>query len=84
MHELSVAEALLNTIDRWQREHGGELIRLRVVVGRLGGIDPEALRYAWPMALASSENPHLQKCRLEVEMLPLEFSCTECGKKILS
>ena len=49
MHELSVAEALLNTIDRWQREHGGELIRLRFVVGRLGGIDPEALDYAFDM-----------------------------------
>ena len=84
MHELSVAESLLNTLDAWQKENGGSLIRLKIVIGRLGGIDREALEYAWPMALETSGNPHLKRCRMEVEVLPLEFRCPACGKQILS
>ena len=84
MHELSVAQALLDTVDRWQKENGGNVLSLRVEIGRLAGVDPEALAYAWPMALGASENVHLRGCRLETEMLPLEFSCTACGRRVLS
>jgi len=79
MHELSIAEALLDTVTKWQRENGGTLLRLRVKAGRLAGIDPEALLYVWPMALSHAV-PEVSGCKLEVEMLPLSLRCAACGK----
>ncbi len=82
MHELSVAEALLGTIDRYQREHGGRVKKLALAIGRLGGVDPEALRDVWPMALAVNGNEQLAGCMLDIEVLPLSFRCSECGEKV--
>lgn len=81
MHELSIAEALLDTMTKWQKENGGRLLRLRVRAGRLAGIDPEALRFAWPMALSHAV-PEVSGCALEVEMLPLTLRCAACGKEV--
>ncbi len=79
MHELSIAEALVKTLTAWKKEDGRMPLRVRVRAGRLAGIDPEALRYVWPMALANSA-PELSGCALDVEMLPLILRCAECGR----
>lgn len=82
MHELSVAGALLDTLDRYQRENGGKIKKMALTLGRLGGVDPEALRYAWPAALAASDNRALADCGLEIEIRPLSFVCSGCGAKV--
>jgi hydrogenase nickel insertion protein HypA len=82
MHELSVAQALLETLDRYQRGNGGSVKKMALTLGRLGGVDPDALRYAWPAALAANGNRALADCGLEIEVLPLSFVCRECGTKI--
>ncbi len=79
MHELSIAEALLTTLTAWQKEHGGVILRVRVKAGRLAGIDPAALRFAWPMAVTHAV-PAVAGCELEVEMLPLALRCAACGE----
>ncbi len=81
MHELSVAEALVQSLDRYQRENGGKIKKLALSLGRLGGVDPEALQYVWPTTLAMGGNPELAGCALEIELLPLSFVCRECGAK---
>lgn len=82
MHELSVAQALLESVDRCQRENGGKVRKVGLTIGRLGGVDPEALHYAWPAALAASPNPALAECVLDVKVLPLSFICRKCGAKV--
>ncbi len=80
MHELSVAESLIKTLDAWQKEHKtSRILRVKLRIGRLGGIDRQSLEYVWPMAVENAENPALQGCVLEVEELPLSFKCTVCG-----
>ncbi len=79
MHELSIAQSLLETVTKWQEENGGRVKVLRVALGRLGGVDGESLRFAWPLAVEVVPNPAIRECRLEVELLPLNFVCSACG-----
>ncbi len=82
MHELSIAEALLGSLKEWHEKNGGEITKMSIAVGRLAGVDPEALRFAWPMALAAGAAPGYQHCALEIEMLPLAFRCRGCDKRV--
>jgi len=79
MHELSIAQSLVDTVDHYQRGHGGRVKKLAVAIGRLGGVDREALEFAWPMALATVDNRRIVDCAIEIEMLDLRFRCNRCG-----
>lgn len=82
MHELSIAEALYGTVNDWQRSNGGTVTKVSVAIGRLGGVDAEALKFAWPMVLAAGENAGLANSELELEMLLLSFACRDCSGKV--
>lgn len=73
MHELSLAEALHRTVSAWQEENGGRVLSVTVEIGRLGGVDPEALKYAFTMVA-----PYPVKTIL----LPLRFLCGDCGREV--
>ena len=75
MHELSLAEALHKTVAAWQAENGGKILSVTVEIGRLGGVDPESLEYAFSMVA-----PYPVKTVL----LPLRFFCNGCGKEVES
>lgn len=77
MHELSVAAALARTLQEYRREHRVRVTAAHVKVGRLSGIDPEALRFAWEPALAGE--PGLEGCRLEIAWNGLRHRCRACG-----
>ena len=80
MHELSIAEALLKTLKDYVGEHGGQVTKLSLTLGRLCGADSESLMFAWPLALAANGSAALANCALEIESPPLTFSCRSCGK----
>ena len=68
MHELSIAEALRQTLLEYQQENGGKVLKLFVSIGRLGGIDPEALEYVWPMAMGECDE-NVRHCQLVIKSL---------------
>lgn len=77
MHELSVARALFELV----RSHGpdGACVRVvRVRVGPMQAIVPEALRYAWQGA---TNQTALDGADLMVEYMPWRLSCTVCGRQ---
>ncbi len=73
MHELSLAEALHKSVEDWRSVHGGKIVGVTVEIGRLGGVDPEALEYAFGLVA-----PY----RLKTVLLPLRFFCGGCGKEV--
>ena len=73
MHELSLAEALHKTVETWQQENGGKIVSVTVEIGRLGGVDPDSLKYAFSMVA-----PYPVKTVL----LTLRFLCGGCGKEV--
>ena len=77
MHELSVAKALFELV----RSHApqGACVRVvRVRVGPMQAIVPEALRYAWQ---AATNQTVLDGADLVVEYLPWRLSCVVCDRQ---
>ena len=77
MHELAVAQALVEQVDAVIDQHNAmqaSLIRLRI--GPLAGVVPELLASAFPLAAAGSRMEHAE---LEFVHAPIQVRCQTCG-----
>lgn len=88
MHELAVAQALVEQVDAVIDQHGAShdndasssdawrasLIRVRI--GPLAGVVPELLATAFPLAAAGSRMEHAE---LEFTHAPIQVRCQTCG-----
>jgi len=79
MHELSVAVALVEQAEQAaKKENAGKIISVTVVIGRVSGVEPEALEFAFNIA---AEGTMLEKSRLIIDKIPLKVKCNECGEE---
>lgn len=79
MHETGIAmEVLRLARETAEREGAARIARLKVVVGRWSGVEPETLRFALETLL---EGPVLEGARVEMEVREAEFSCGHCGAR---
>jgi len=77
MHELSIAQAIVEEVARVAaREGAARVVGLTVAVGGLSGVEPEALRFAFPLAAAGTI---AADARLVVETAPVLVRCRGCG-----
>ncbi len=88
MHELAVAQALVEQVDGVIRQHAASqdhdasssgawrasLIRVRI--GPLAGVVPELLASAFPLAAAGSGMEH---AALDLVAAPIRVRCETCG-----
>ena len=74
MHELALCRAVVATVDR--HAAGRPVVRVRLRVGRLRQVVPEALDLAWH---ASTTGTALAGAALEVETVPAEVRCADCA-----
>ncbi len=73
MHELAIAESVISTV--LERIDGPvRVVRLRV--GRLSGVVPDALAFCFELAAAGTA---LEGATLEIEDLPGTARCRTCG-----
>lgn len=79
MHELAVAAALVRSLSDYRAAHKVRITAAQVRIGRLSGIDPEALRFAWEPAVAGAPEAGLADCRLELVLADLHHRCGDCG-----
>lgn len=77
MHELALTESLVSTVC----EHVGraKVTRVRVVVGRLSGVVPEAMRFCFDVCAAGTP---LEGARLEVEEVAGRARCRSCETEV--
>ena len=78
MHELSLMETIRELALQQAQSHGAariEAVRLRI--GSLAGVEPEALNFAFEVLMA---NTIAAGARLEVETLPAEWFCAPCAQ----
>ena len=76
MHELSIAEALLDQV----RSHvppGDRLTSVSVEAGAAQAIDPSSLTFAWQALVA---NTPLQNAKLQITVLPWSLQCNTCRR----
>lgn len=79
MHELSLALALVEQVQRVQAEHGASaVIAIKLGLGALAGVDREAFAFAFPLA---AEGTGAEHARLEIEDVAAEVTCDACGRR---
>jgi hydrogenase nickel incorporation protein HypA/HybF len=93
MHELSVAEALLDAILlETTREPVGKVVQVNVEIGALSHLEPDALKFCFDAVVAGSiaEGARLNitqtlgrgrclQCKAETDVQQLYDPCPECG-----
>ncbi len=73
MHELSIAHAIVGTVE--DAVPGRRVERVRLHVGLLAGVVPEALQFGWEVATSGTL---LEGSVLDVDRIPLAAACLEC------
>ena len=77
MHELSVAQALVEQVQALVVQHGAQgVARIRLRIGPLAGVVPDLLATAFPLAAAGTA---MQDAELECLPSPLRVRCQACG-----
>jgi hydrogenase nickel incorporation protein HypA/HybF len=78
MHELSLAQGILETILRRAQQDGFRKVNsVHLKVGRLAGVEIESLRFCFEVLSASTI---ARMANLEVEVVPLRGKCRDCGE----
>jgi len=79
MHEMAIALALIEQAETVAREQKARAIPgITVVVGRLSGTDPDALRAVFELA---AEETLAAGAVLTVETVEASVKCQACGKR---
>ncbi|VBB43866.1 putative hydrogenase nickel incorporation protein HypA 2 [uncultured Desulfatiglans sp.] len=77
MHEMSIAQGLIDILHEEMSKYRAErLRRVKVRIGELSGVVPEALSFCFNVIVEGTE---LDGARLELERVPLEGRCRACG-----
>lgn len=80
MHELSIALALIDQVQKATRaSSAGTVRRITLRIGKLAGVDPDALSFAFPLA---AEGTRLEHTVLDMVLVEPEMRCRACGKSV--
>lgn len=80
MHEMSIAQALLEVV-RSHTPPGATVRAVRVLAGPMRAIEPLALRWAWQ---ALTDGTPLGGAALELDQPPWTLHCDACGRRFES
>lgn len=79
MHELSLADAIVSALSKMcEEEAWGKVKKVRLRVGALRQVFPEMLEFAFGTLVKDTP---LSGALLEIEEIPLEWRCLECGRR---
>lgn len=81
MHEMSLAEGILQIVEDAARSQGfGRVKEIRLEIGALAGVEVEALRFCLEVVLRGSV---AEGARLGLERLPGRGLCLACGETVV-
>ena len=76
MHELSICTAIASTAER--HAEGRPVSQVRVRIGHLRQVVPDALQFSWEVVSSSTDLKHAE---LVIEQVPAVVECLECGAR---
>jgi len=77
MHELSIAENILEIVNANLEGHGPAAIRsVKVRIGELAGVIPESLEFCFA---AITKGTAMESAKLEIERTDIVAHCETCG-----
>ncbi|HEY2573130.1 MAG TPA: hydrogenase maturation nickel metallochaperone HypA [Verrucomicrobiaceae bacterium] len=77
MHELSIANQIVETVTESLADRPGRIVRVRLKVGALSGVVADALQFSWDVATESSRLEHSE---LVIEEIGVVVHCPQCHK----
>jgi hydrogenase nickel incorporation protein HypA/HybF len=77
MHELALTESIVDAIA--ERVSGARVVAVRLTVGRLAGVLPDALRFCFDVCTRGTS---IEGAALEIADVPGRGVCRECGAEI--
>jgi hydrogenase nickel incorporation protein HypA/HybF len=78
VHELAVAQRLLEIVEQEARPYAGARVRrIALRIGRLSAVVPDALRFAFD---AITRGGIAEGAYLEIEEVPLSIRCRQCAE----
>jgi hydrogenase nickel incorporation protein HypA/HybF len=79
MHEMAIAQGVLDIVlDSAARHDAKKIMLIRLQVGQMTGVEPEALRFCFE---ALSEGTASAGAQLEIVVTPLIGHCRDCGQE---
>jgi hydrogenase nickel incorporation protein HypA/HybF len=82
MHELSIMQAAMDlALKRAQEAQASRVHMIRLRVGQLSGVVPDALQFAFE---ALSHGTLAQGAQLSIEHVPARFWCEACSREFLA
>lgn len=80
MHELSIAEAILQQVDDVLRQSGeaGRVARVDLAIGILSGVCAESVRFALGLLTQGTALAHTEFC---IRQPQAECVCAQCGQR---
>ena len=79
MHEASIMQSVFDlAFEQFQRESATRIVRLRLRVGALAGVVPEALAFAFE---AMKPDTPAADADLEFERIPARLVCRHCPRE---
>ena len=80
MHEMALAEGMLGIVEETARRNGGSRVTaVRLEIGALSHVEPEALRFCFD---AVTRGSLAEGAALEIEATPGEAWCMPCGATV--
>ncbi len=77
MHELALANSLVETIVGVARKHGAHAVTTATLeIGELTCVDPDTLAFAFEVA---GQDTVAKGCELKMRRIPLKIICNACG-----
>lgn len=79
MHEMSIVQSLIEIIrDEMAKNHARTLKSVRLRVGEMSAIVPDALSFCFEVMTSGTE---MEGARLITEVVPVEGICRVCGER---
>ena len=76
MHELSIAQSIVDTVREQAAAHAGRrVLRIGVRVGDISGVAIDSLEFCFDMTTKDTE---LEGATLDLERIPVRFRCLAC------
>jgi len=81
MHELSIAESVLQAVRAEVKQRPGSVPRkVGLRIGQMAAVDEDALRFAFE---ALTRDTELESLELGIEICPLRCRCPQCGNEFV-
>ncbi|MCF8081628.1 MAG: hydrogenase maturation nickel metallochaperone HypA [Deltaproteobacteria bacterium] len=78
MHEMSIAQSLIEIIEEEMKKHHAKYLRsVRLNIGQLSAVVPESLSFCFEVITSGTP---LEGAELIMDMVPLKGVCRSCGQ----